>query len=170
MTFLKCYNHYKNHHADTKGQLKHANHTQTEVSPRRLYSNLRYAVNGAGEFEKTNGIFFFAGTLKLEPRSLFCLYVLQSFSQIGSRSEMCFIPFHSRPRSQGSRCRNHVGEGGRNPKVFACSHETFATLNRRLCSPVGVEQPFIFFCKSHEVPSHRSLLRSRQSYSFKTLG
>lgn len=60
----------------------------------------------------------------------FCLNSLQSLSRLGPCSKMCFIPLHSRPPSQGpSEPRGATN----NPKVFACSHETFATPNRRLC-------------------------------------
>lgn len=45
--------------------------------------------------------------------------------------------------------------GKQNPKVFACSHETFATLNRCLCSLVVAEQPFTFLCRNYEMTSHR---------------
>lgn len=78
-----------------------------------LHSYLHYNLNGAGEFKKRNGIFFVARHLESRaPLPLLFIYTLQSFCQIGSRSEMCFIPFHSRPQSQGSPCKTTWGGAG----------------------------------------------------------
>lgn len=97
-----------------------------------------------------------------EPCSLFCLYILQSFSRIGPHSEICLIPFHSRPQSQGFHCRTIKGQRKwiKNPKVFACSHETFATLKKIFVFACLRGTAFLNSCKSYEVPSHRTRQQS----------